>query len=1147
MGKSVSVRRAVGVLGPAVLLAISLAACGGGDDGATPDAAPCQPVDDDNECTEDLCRDGAPVHDPVTPGTPCADGSCSAAGTCLAPTCTDGFENGSETDVDCGGSCAPGQLCDDGDGCARASDCASGVCTGMTCQAPRCGDGLMQPGEMCDDGNDNNGDGCDDGPGDACRPTGCGNGVVTAPEGCDDGNATNGDGCDNNCTPTGCGNGVTTGAETCDDGDLMGGDGCSAACATESGYTCTMAVPSVCTTTCGDGVRAGAELCDDMNTMSGDGCSNGCLVELGFTCMGAPSMCRSTCGDGIVASNEGCDDAPPAENGDGCSMMCTVEPGFLCAGTMPSVCVRRCGNGTVEAGEQCDDGNAMAGDGCVACMLDAGCAPGETARVVTATPALAIPDNDPAGVSSPVMVVGGGGVTRAMVYLTSLTHTYDGDLELALIGPGGVTRTLSARRGVEGDNFRNTLFADSATTAIAAGVAPFTGSFRPDQTLSAGGDLRGTSAQGTWNLRVADLANQDVGTLDAWGLLLCVNTAGPFCGDGMTNGGEECDDGNLNNTDACSNACTLTSGCGDGDLDPGELCDDDNLTAGDGCSAACQPDITCAGGETPVVAFVSGNDPIPDNLPAGLSRSATIDTVGAVTRLIVTAQLTHTDDGDLDLALIGPNGVTRELSTDNGADGNDYAATQFDDASARLVTAGTAPFPGRYRPEQSLSSTVGADFRSTRASGAWTLRMVDDTAMGTGSFVRFTIAACVAPAAPFCGDGMINGTDECDDGNLVDNDACSNLCRIADGCGDGNLDAGETCDDDNVVAGDGCSPACVPDLGCAAGQQVVIVAHPMAEAVPDNSSGLVSSITIPNAGLVRRVIPIVNASHADLGQLDLYLRSPRGVQRALTTDLSGMAYRATLFSDTAPGPIGAGVAPYTGAFQPVQSISDAAGWNGQQAGGVWNLRVGDDTTLQTGTLDSWSLAVCVDPVSATACGNGAVETGEQCDDGGVVAGDGCSAGCQLELGCAGGQTAVVVSAADLPRLVLDNTPAGITSVVDVAQAGNVMKAVVVLGTLTHTYDGDVDVSLVSPTGTSIDLTSGNGQSGEDYVSTILADGAATAITAGVPPYRGRFAPEAMLSGVNGQAATGAWTLKVVDHANADSGQLVSWSLGLCVQ
>ena len=36
-------------------------------------------------------------------------------------------------------------------------------------------------------------------------------------------------------------------------------------------------------------------------------------------------------------------------------------------------------------------------------------------------------------------------------------------------------------------------------------------------------------------------------------------------------------------------------------------------------------------------------------------------------------------------------------------------------------------------------------------------------------------------------------------------------------------------------------------------------------------------------------------------------------------------------------------------------------------------------------------------VSVSVCGNGIVETGEQCDDGNTVSGDGCSATCQLEV------------------------------------------------------------------------------------------------------------------------------------------------------
>ena len=42
------------------------------------------------------------------------------------------------------------------------------------------------------------------------------------------------------------------------------------------------------------------------------------------------------------------------------------------------------------------------------------------------------------------------------------------------------------------------------------------------------------------------------------------------------------------------------------------------------------------------------------------------------------------------------------------------------------------------------------------------------------------------------------------------------------------------------------------------------------------------------------------------------------------------------------------------------------------------------------------------PCGGAACGNGVLETGEECDDGNTVSGDGCSATCQVEVGCGNG-------------------------------------------------------------------------------------------------------------------------------------------------
>jgi hypothetical protein len=59
----------------------------------------------------------------------CTSGVCTS-GTCATPSCSDTVQNGSETDVDCGGTCAD---CANGSDCTVAGDCVSGVCTSGTC------------------------------------------------------------------------------------------------------------------------------------------------------------------------------------------------------------------------------------------------------------------------------------------------------------------------------------------------------------------------------------------------------------------------------------------------------------------------------------------------------------------------------------------------------------------------------------------------------------------------------------------------------------------------------------------------------------------------------------------------------------------------------------------------------------------------------------------------------------------------------------------------------------------------------------------------------------------------------------------------------------------------------------------------------
>jgi subtilisin-like proprotein convertase family protein len=97
--------------------------------------------------------------------------------------------------------------------------------------------------------------------------------------------------------------------------------------------------------------------------------------------------------------------------------------------------------------------------------------------------------------------------------------------------------------------------------------------------------------------------------------------------------------------------------------------------------------------------------------------------------------------------------------------------------------------------------------------------------------------------------------------------------------------------------------------------------------------------------------------------------------------------------------------------------------------------------------------------------------------------------------------------------------------------------------LTHTYDGDLDIRIIAPDGTNIPLSTGNGGGGQDYTNTCFNTTAASSITAGSAPYTGTFRPQGQIGRINnGQTGNGTWTLRVVDMAAQDFGNLISWSV-----
>ncbi len=97
----------------------------------------------------------------------------------------------------------------------------------------------------------------------------------------------------------------------------------------------------------------------------------------------------------------------------------------------------------------------------------------------------------------------------------NIEHTAVGDLNIVLLSPRFVPYTLVAGRGGVGDNFTATVLDDQASVAIREGVAPFSGSFRPEVSLAG---LNGQNARGGWTLVVGDTKYRDSGKLVNWTL-----------------------------------------------------------------------------------------------------------------------------------------------------------------------------------------------------------------------------------------------------------------------------------------------------------------------------------------------------------------------------------------------------------------------------------------------------------------------------------------------------------------------------------------------------------------------------------------------------------------------------------------------------
>ena len=280
-----------------------------------------------------------------------------------------------------------------------------------------------------------------------------------------------------------------------------------------------------------------------------------------------------------------------------------------------------------------------------------------------------------------------------------------------------------------------------------------------------------------------------------------------------------------------------------------------------------------------------------------------------------------------------------------------------------------------------------------------------------------------------------------------------------------------------------------------------------------NHFGTSDSIYILPGGDLSDVDVTVNLTHPD--DIDLGISvSHAGVTVPLSSGNggSGENYRGTVFDDESMTDITQGSAPFTGSFNPEKPLT---AFDGTASGGIWTLHVTDDAGTSDGgggggpeppqKIDSWGLKV-----DSTQCPAAAPVCDEAVHSAGSPIGD-------------------------MNSQVTDGLQTTGKGTIDKVEARF---------TIHHTADDQLDISLGVP-GTTVDLSSGNGGAGDNYIDTVFDDAATTAITAGSPPFTGHFTPEHPLSAFNGGPANKSWSISVGD--DSDPSNIGSWeSYGLLV-
>lgn len=308
--------------------------------------------------------------------------------------------------------------------------------------------------------------------------------------------------------------------------------------------------------------------------------------------------------------------------------------------------------------------------------------------------------------------------------------------------------------------------------------------------------------------------------------------------------------------------------------------------------------------------------------------------------------------------------------------------------------------------------------------------------------------------------------------------------------------------------------------GCSS--TMTTIANNTGQAVPDNTT-ITSTIVVSGvSGVIWDVDVLTTIAHLINDNLDVTITSPTGTVVTLTTDNGGNSndnvFNGTTWDDDAgdtnpPGPATDEGYVDTIVSTPLVPEEALGAFIGEVPNGTWTLSVTDDTTdTFTGNLTNWSLTITTVPAGqATASSTVTNNVGEAIND-------------------------------------MMTT----TSTINVIGLGTFLCDVNMQTFIAHNSNADLDITLESPAGTVVTISTDNGGTANDnvFLGTVWDDDAGDTNAPGAATDAGYvdtvvstpLVPEEAMAAFIGENPNGTWILRVADDNATNTGSLNSWSL-----